>query len=125
MEAALYHRWNLTLKLAAVIEHGQDKETLAKVRSNLVQKICDERNWDLRDAKINGRKWPGSAYATIKQLREDGTINDWPFHRFTSVWMGLRNTYSHLEFVPIDSPNTRTLARAAEQRNMLFDSART
>ncbi len=122
VESALYHRWNAALKLPALIVHGKDTLSLDKTSRRALQTIFQERAWRPNAVKVNGRPYPHTASMTITQLREDGIINDWQLRRFKKVWMALRNTYSHLEFAPIDSPSTGTLARAAEQINTLFDS---
>jgi hypothetical protein len=120
IEAAVYHRWSQTQSKPFVLTHGQDQMTVHNAGRGSIAHFCESKKWKKRDVKINGKPFPFTMPTLLARLREDGIITDYQHYQLKTK-LKLRNIHSHLEFGPLEMPDTGVLARVAEAINVLFD----
>jgi hypothetical protein len=127
VESAIFNRWNVDLPERLNLEHAtnatlHESAVIPRAGWKGIQAYCLNRRWSIHKLRINGTSFPTSAAKVIDRLREDGLINDWQNWRLRKVYLGLRNSHSHLEFCSTDLPGASTIERAVAEINMLFDS---
>jgi hypothetical protein len=120
IEAAVYHRWSQTQSKPFVLTHGQDQMTVHNAGRGSIAHFCEDKKWKKRDVKINGKPFPFAMPSLLARLREDGIITEYQHYQLKTK-LKLRNIHSHLEFGPLEMPDTGVLERVAELINALFD----
>jgi hypothetical protein len=120
IEAAIYHRWSDTQPKPFVLTHGQDQMTVHNAGRGSVGHFCEHKGWNRREVKLNGKRFPFTTASLLARLRQSGIITEFQ-HSQLKTKLKLRNIHSHLEFGPLEMPNSGVLARAAELINALFD----
>jgi hypothetical protein len=129
LEAALHARWTAALPIPTVLTYKNDKgrdevETLGTrpLGHFAVRRLCRARRWKVQKLRVNGEPFPEKMKDLLASLRKQGIITDWQLKQFDGVWLRRRNYHSHLEFAPVEPPNTDVLVQVAEEINRLFDS---
>lgn len=126
LEAAIFHRWNAALpdqlQLLYKAKNQQESAVIGRIGWRRIQDYCRQQHWRPRNLEINGRPFPASAAKVVDQLREDRILNDWQHWRMRNVYLGLRNSHSHLEFCSTTLPRADTIERVVREINTLFDS---
>jgi hypothetical protein len=127
LESALHNRWNATLPLQLVLRHEKSKTisesvTVDRMGWRSIKEYCKNHGWNSHKVFVNGKRFPTSAAKVVEQLREEGIINDWQLWRMRDVYLGLRNSHSHLEFCSTDLPGAGPILRVVEEINKMFDS---
>jgi hypothetical protein len=120
IEAAVYHRWSQTQSKPFVLTHGKEQMTVHNGGRGSVGDFCEHKGWNRRDVKLNGKRFPFSTASLLARLQQRGIITEFQ-HRQLETKLKLRNIHSHLEFGPLEMPDTGVLARVAEAINALFD----
>jgi len=120
IEAAVYHRWSQTQSKPFVLTHGQDQMTVHNAGRGSIAHFCESKKWKKRNVKINGKPFPFTMPTLLARLREGGIITDYQHYQLKTK-LKLRNIHSHLEFGPLEMPDTGVLERVAEAINVLFD----
>jgi hypothetical protein len=121
IEAAVYHRWSQTQPKPFVLTHGKEQMTVHDSGRGSIARFCEDKGWNRRDVKLNGKRFPFSTASLLARLRQAGTITEFQ-QRQLETKLKLRNIHSHLEFGPLEMPETGVLERVAEVINALFDS---
>jgi hypothetical protein len=121
IEAAVYHRWSQTQAKPFVLTHGKEQMTVHDSGRGSIARFCEDKGWNRREVKLNGRRFPFSTSSLLARLRQSGIITEFQ-HRQLETKLRLRNIHSHLEFGPLEMPDAGVLARVAEAINALFDS---
>lgn len=124
MEAALHARWSAALPTPTVLTHKGNVETLgAGPKKHFgIRRLCRVRGWDIRRLQVNGERFPDTAKQVVISLHKLRIITDWQLRQFEHMWLRRRNYHSHLEFAPVETPQTDTLVQVASEINQLFDS---
>jgi hypothetical protein len=121
IEAAVYHRWSQTQPKPFVLTHGKEQMTVHNSGRGSIARFCEDKGWNRRDVKLNGKRFPFSTASLLARLQQSGIITEFQ-HRQLERKLKLRNIHSHLEFGPLEMPDTGVLARVAELINALFDA---
>jgi hypothetical protein len=126
LEAAIFHRWNATLperlQLVYKTKNQQENAVIDRIGWRRIHDYCRQQRWRLQNLEINGRPFPISVAKVVDQLREDHILNDWQHWRMRNVYLGLRNSHSHLEFCSTSLPGADTIEHVVREINTLFDS---
>jgi hypothetical protein len=126
MEAALHARWSAALPIPTVLTHrGNGKLeslTTGPAKHFAIRRLCRVRGWNVRTLQVNGEPFPHTAKQVLVSLRKLGIITDWQLKQFGDMWLKRRNYHSHLEFAPVEPPQTDALVQVAGEINQLFDS---
>jgi hypothetical protein len=124
MEAALHARWSAALPIPTVLTHKGNVETLGTgpTKHFGIRRLCRVRGWDIRSLQVNGEHFPDTAKKVAVSLHKLRIITDWQLRQFEHMWLRRRNYHSHLEFAPIETPQTDALVQVAREINQLFDS---
>ena len=120
IEAAVYHRWSQTQLHPFVLTHGIEQMTVHNAGRGSISYFCERKGWNKQKVMINGKKFPFTMPSLLTRLRQDGIITEFQ-HRQLDTKLKLRNIHSHLEFGPLEMPDTGVLVRVAEAINALFD----
>jgi hypothetical protein len=120
IEAAVYHRWSQTQSKPFVLTHDQEQMTVHNSGRGSVTHFCEQKGWNRRDVKLNGKRFPFTNASLLARLRQARIITEFQ-QRQLKMKLKLRNTHSHLEFGPLEMPGSGVLARVAEAINALFD----
>jgi hypothetical protein len=127
LESAIFNRWNATLPDPLLLNYRLSRvqhETAQIPRTGWrgINAFCRQKHWKSRKLSVNGKAFPKTAAEVVDQLHEVAIINDWQHWRLRDVYLGLRNSHSHLEFCSTDLPGADTIERVAREINALFDS---
>jgi hypothetical protein len=120
IEAAIYHRWSQTQSKPFVLTHGQEQITVYDSGRGSVSHLCEKKNWSRREVKLNGKRFPFSMASLLARLRQANIITEHQRYALDNK-LKLRNIHSHLEYGPLEMPNTGVLETVAEAINALFD----
>lgn len=121
IEAAVYHRWSQTQPKPFVLTHGKEQITVHDSGRGSISRFCEDKKWNRREVKLNGKRFPFSMASLLARLRQAGFITEFQ-HGQLETKLNLRNIHSHLEFGPLEMPDSGVLARVAELINALFDA---
>jgi hypothetical protein len=120
VEAALYHRWSAEQSKPFLLTHGAEKLTIHDSGRGTIVRICESKGWDRMNLRVNGKRFPFTNAALLRQLRGAAAITEWQ-HEDLKYWLRQRNSHSHREFGPLEMPDPGVIQNAAEIVNSLFD----
>jgi hypothetical protein len=120
VEAALYHRWSAGQSKPMLLTRGAEKLTIHDSGRGSIVRICEHKGWDRRSLRVNGKRFPFTNAALLRQLRAAAVITEWQ-HEDLKYWLRQRNSHSHREFGPLEMPDPGVIQNAAEIINSLFD----
>jgi hypothetical protein len=103
IEAAVYHRWSQTQPKPFVLTHGKEQMTVHDSGRGSIARFCEDKGWNRREVKLNGRRFPFSTTSLLARLRQSGIITEFQ-HRQLETKLRLRNIHSHLDLVRSKCP---------------------
>lgn len=126
MEAALKSRWGASLPRPTTLIHKrQDVSEEAKFETTgyaAIERYCHVHGWRTNKLLVNGRPFPRTSKPLLEWLQDDCVITEYQKVMFERAYLPLRNSHSHLEDCSTWMPESRTIRKAVEQINILFDS---
>ena len=120
VEAALYHRWSAEQSKPLVLTHKTETLTIHDSGRGTILYICENKNWERRNLRVNGKRFPFTNAALLRQLKAAAVITEWRYRDFR-YWLRQRNSHSHREFGPLEMPDSGVIQSAVEIINSLFD----
>jgi hypothetical protein len=120
VEAALYHRWSAEQSKPFLLTHGSEKLTVHDSGRGSIVYICENKGWDKVNLRLNGKRFPFTNAALVRQLKGTAVITEWQYNHL-QYWLRQRNSHSHREFGPLEMPDPGVIKDAVEIINTLFD----
>lgn len=128
LDAALHARWSATLPPSVLLTWQNKKtgkfeqQTMLTPSHTKIRTFCQHGKWKVQQVKLDGRQFPYTVKGVLDELAQAKIITEWQRNMIQEVYTQIRNSLTHLEFAPINTPSSHDLEANAGMINHLFDS---